>query len=431
MLGLPCIAFMVAFFVVLLRSDGSPPSPPPSPPPPTPTSTLSAEHVLGAVCIPSYPDANCVFPNGGVAGALESVGDGRVLYVSNCHNMHLFHSVNDATGTVQSTPVTSNLANVTAPNDMLKFTDFDANRSKVYISFLRIGAGSTEVPFPNVPSQKMWPKNGCVSLSIVVCAFGEPPLGDAPSANCSTLYDWEPIEPACGPMNIHAAGGQLMSTEEGELLFTVGDLLQDPSQAQNDTSFYGKIWRAPLDKEPLEVSDFAMVSKGNRNPQGLCPIDDANKVLETEHGPKGGDEINVLDLDSQKVTNYGWPLVSYGDHYNGTDIPDKHAPNYTEPIAFFPYGLVGSHGISVCEKWDGYYLIASLNGNNLYTMILDSSYRVSKMTALNMGQRVRSIARLDDCFALLITEVTASRIDEKCSLVHVNSCGRNLRWAVA
>ena len=219
-----------------------------------------------------------------------------------------------------------------------------------------------------------------------------------------------------------------MSTEGGELLFTVGDLLQDPSQAQNDSSFYGKIWRVPLDKEPLELSDFATVSKGNRNPQGLCPIDDT-KVLETEHGPQGGDEINVLNLNSETVANHGWPLVSYGNHYNGTVIPDEHAPNYTEPIAFFPYGLVGSHGIGVCEKMDGYFLIASLNGNNLYTTTLDSSYQVSQMTALNVGQRIRSIARLDDCFALLITEVTAFRIDEQCSLVHVNSCGRNLRWA--
>lgn len=365
-----------------------------------------AVRIPGVVHIASYPDAGCDFPFRGVAGVLESVGDGRVLYISNCHNLHLLHSVDPDVDSVQSTPVSSNLAAVIAPTDTLKFAAFDRGSNKVYISFLR--------QLSTI----------CVSLSIVVCAFGASPLGDTSSATCAILYDSETVDPACGSMNTHATGAQLMTTGT-HLLFTVGDLLQNPSQAQNDNSFWGKIWRAPLGKEPLERGDFSMLSKGHRNPQGLCAIDN-NLVLETEHGPKGGDEVNVLALDTSQVADYGWPAVSYGDHYNGDMIPDQHAPLYTEPIAFFPYDLVGSHGIGVCETWDGYHLIASLEGHTLYAATLDSRHNMLQMAALDVGYRIRSIARIGDCFAMLLTE---SENYEQGPLMRVRACDRNMRWS--
>ena len=357
-----------------------------------------------AVVIAAYPDTDCAFPYRGVAGVLEPVDEGRVLYVSNCHNLHLLHTVDPAAATVASTPISSNLHSITAATDKLKFAAFDAIRDKMYISFLRALSGD------------------CVSLSIVVCALDAVPLGAAPSATCATLYDSQTIDPACGPMNTHATGGQIMVTGT-ELLFTVGDLLQEPSQAQDDASFWGKIWRAPLGKEPLERADFTMVSKGHRNPQGLCPIDGVNLVLETEHGPKGGDEINVLDLGASPQTNYGWPEVSYGDHYNGGGvIPDTHAPLYTEPIAHFAWNLVGSHGITVCTSWNNYYVIGSLNGHKLYTLVLDDAQKVAHLHAVDVGYRIRSIAPLDDCAALLLTEPDP---DTQGPLIRVNTCGRN------
>ena len=356
-----------------------------------------------AVVIAAYPDTDCAYPFRGVAGVLEPVDEGRVLYVSNCHNLHLLHTVDPAAATVASTPISSNLHSITAATDKLKFAAFDAIRDKMYISFLRALSGD------------------CVSLSIVVCALDAVPLGAAPSATCATLYDSQTIDPACGPMNTHATGGQIMVTGT-ELLFTVGDLLQEPSQAQDDASFWGKIWRAPLGKEPLERADFTMVSKGHRNPQGLCPIDGVNLVLETEHGPKGGDEINVLDLGASPQTNYGWPEVSYGGHYGGGVIPDTHAPLYTEPIAHFAWNLVGSHGITVCTSWNNYYVIGSLNGHKLYTLVLDDAQKVAHLHAVDVGYRIRSIAPLDDCAALLLTEPDP---DTQGPLIRVNTCGRN------
>lgn len=371
------------------------------------------------VVIAAYPDTGCAYPDRGVAGVLQPVDEGRVLYISNCHNLHLLHTVDPVAGSVASTAIPSNLPSITTATDKLKFAAFDAISGKVYVSFLRhddssVGALDTNGAY-------RLPNSGCVSLSIAVCAFGAAPLGAAPSATCATLFDSESGDLACGAMNMHATGGQLMATAT-DLLFTVGDLLQEPSTAQDDTSFWGKIWRAPLGKEPLVRSDFTMVSKGNRNPQGLCPIDGTNLVLETEHGPMGGDEINVIDLDAASPANYGWPVVSYGDHYDGTIIPDTHAPRYTEPIAFFAYNLVGANGITVCTNWNGYHVIGSLNGHRLYTLVLGTDRKVARLDAVDMNYRIRSIAPLDDCAALLLAEPENG---VQGPLIHVNVCGRN------
>jgi len=375
-----------------------------------------------AVVIAAYPDTGCAYPDRGVAGVLEPVDEGRVLYISNCHNLHLLHTVDPVAGSVASTAIPSNLPSITTATDKLKFAAFDASGGKVYVSFLRHddnGVGASDV---NAGSKL--PNSGCVSLSIVVCAFDAAPLGAAPSATCGTLFDSESVDPACGAMNMHATGGQLLATAT-ELLFTVGDLLQEPSTAQDDASFWGKIWRAPLGKEPLERADFVMVSKGHRNPQGLCPIatdDGTDLLLETEHGPMGGDEINVIDLGAAAPANYGWPEVSYGDHYSGAVIPDAHAPLYTEPVAFFAYSLVGRNGITVCTSWDGYHVIGSLNGHRLYTLVLGADRKVARLDAVDMDYRIRSIAPLDDCAALLLAEPENGI---QGPLIRVNTCGRN------
>ena len=125
----------------------------------------------GVVVIAAYPDTDCAFPYKGVAGVLEPVDEGRVLYVSNCHNLHLLHTVDPAAGTVASTPIASNLPSVTTKTDLLKFGAYDPASNKLYVSFLR----------------RL--RDACVSLSIVVCAFDAAPLGAAPSAACALLYD--------------------------------------------------------------------------------------------------------------------------------------------------------------------------------------------------------------------------------------------------
>ena len=125
-------------------------------------------------------------------------------------------------------------------------------------------------------------------------------------------------------------GARILFTQNGELLLSSGDAFDYREQAQQLTSHLGKI---------LRVSDSGhadIVSYGHRNPQGLVQTANAT-IIAHEHGPDGGDEINIIENN----TNYGWPVATYGKDYIGasispfTEYPGMRAPelNWTPSIA--------------------------------------------------------------------------------------------------
>ena len=150
--------------------------------------------------------------------------------------------------------------------------------------------------------------------------------------------------------------------KKGILLTTGANIPDLPSQsAQNNESIFGKILFIDAKSNELEI-----FSKGHRNPQGLLVIDDL--VLSTEHGPKGGDEINKIILGK----NYGWPISSYGVSYANDDLKyyKSHLENnFQEPIFSFVPSIGISEIISLPNsfntKWQNNFLISSLNGKSL------------------------------------------------------------------
>ncbi len=126
-----------------------------------------------------------------------------------------------------------------------------------------------------------------------------------------------------------------------ELLVAVGDHEHDGANSpelfpQDDTTSYGKTIL-------INLTDFShqQFSKGHRNPQGLF-IDSPDAIWETEHGPQGGDELNLV----KRGANYGWPSVTYGTQYGahfwpGDPVPGSHS-GYAEPF----YSWVPSIGVS-------------------------------------------------------------------------------------
>ena len=112
-------------------------------------------------------------------------------------------------------------------------------------------------------------------------------------------------------------------------------------------------------------------SKGHRNPQGLNVFNN-NIIVETEHGPNGGDEVNLIYEDG----NYGWPLASYGGHYKGKKhmnkiypLPSSHK-NFIEPAIFFKKAIAISQILYVPGKFNnkvnGSFFLASMKVNNDY-----------------------------------------------------------------
>jgi len=162
--------------------------------------------------------------------------------------------------------------------------------------------------------------------------------------------------------------------------------------AQDDNSIAGKILY--LEKGSKK---FKIFSKGHRNPQGLIVIND--KIISTEHGPYGGDEINLI----KEGKNYGWPLLSFGDDYElkkNINLKFKYLKkslsNYEDPI----FSYVPSSGISeliklpnsFAKKWQDNFLISSLNGRSLYRVQLNNEFnKIFYSEKMYIGERIRDI----------------------------------------
>ena len=129
-------------------------------------------------------------------------------------------------------------------------------------------------------------------------------------------------------------GGRIVSFKDNKLLFTIGHLgFIDEIQMENHLS--GKI--ISISKED---GSFDLISKGHRNHQGLFyHIDEFENqfIINSEHGPKGGDEININNLKDNKVQNFGWPISSYGINYDGTNPYKSSHKDYgfKEPLKYF------------------------------------------------------------------------------------------------
>ena len=125
----------------------------------------------------------------------------------------------------------------------------------------------------------------------------------------------------------YQTGGRMVNYKDS-LILTIGDF-NDWTVPQNNLSIFGKILAIDLRSKKSRL-----LSLGHRNQQGLYLINDRKMLISTEHGPKGGDEVNIIKLadeDSKFNKNYGWPKSSYGNHYDVVPINSytkKNAPLY-------------------------------------------------------------------------------------------------------
>jgi hypothetical protein len=182
--------------------------------------------------------------------------------------------------------------------------------------------------------------------------------------------------------------------EEG-ILITTQDADNDKPglKSQDESSIFGKTVFVNKKTKIHEV-----FSKGHRNAQGLFIKDEI--ILSTEHGPRGGDEINRIEYKK----NYGWPIASYGNAYQNKELKylKSHKENgFEEPI----YAFVPSIGISELiilpnsfnPKWKFNALITSLNGRSIYrAKFEDESFRkIIYMEKIYIGERIRDIKYVD------------------------------------
>jgi len=229
-----------------------------------------------------------------------------------------------------------------------------------------------------------------------------------PVGSWRTVFRGDPLSvDSIGGYSGLGAGGRLAVMMPDKLLLTAGDYNQDgvyyktPKVAQNTELSFGKIIAIDIKNEKS-----SHISLGHRNPQGLMVLQNG-AIFSTEHGPAGGDELNIIKLGA----NYGWPDVSLGVHYGtynwpNTTFPGQHGSGFTQPI----FSWVPSVGISNLiqinrfdRRWDGDFLVASLKAMSLFRLRL-SENRVLFSEPIWIGERIRDIVQLKDGTIVLWTD---------------------------
>ncbi|MBO6971778.1 MAG: PQQ-dependent sugar dehydrogenase [Prochlorococcus marinus CUG1431] len=193
------------------------------------------------------------------------------------------------------------------------------------------------------------------------------------------------------------SGGRIFPMSDNQILLTIGDY-RARHLAQNKESINGKVLLINnVDKT------YKIISMGHRNPQGLFFDKQNNFILETEHGPQGGDEINLIEVSKIKkgtIQNYGWPIASAGEHYGGK--VDKNLDKYKKyPLhkSHLNYGFieplksfVPSIGISEIVKLkQNKYVVSSLKANKLYFFELDKNKMIKNLNEFAVNERIRDL----------------------------------------
>lgn len=193
-------------------------------------------------------------------------------------------------------------------------------------------------------------------------------------------------------------GARLAFAPDGRTLFVSSGERQQGTPAQDLSGTLGKIVRITLDGAAAAGNPFASTqgaraeiwSLGHRNPYGLVFASDG-RLFESEMGPAGGDEFNLIDPGK----NYGWPRVSEGDNYDGSPIP-RHATNpaYTPPLVSWtpviaPGGMIQYRG-STFAGWTGDFLLAGLVQQGIVRVRVTGN-SASEVARIGLGARIREV----------------------------------------
>ena len=271
-----------------------------------------------------------------------------------------------------------------------KFTvkDLFINNDKIYISYTEevkedcwnTGIISGDMNYQDISFKKLFSSDQCVH----------------------TVYKVDSM------FSGNQSGGRIDNYDNNHILLSVGEY-RERWLAQDPESINGKIL-----KININTSGYEIISMGHRNPQGLYFDKENNFVLETEHGPNGGDEINLIDIkkisENSLIQNFGWANASYGEHYCSEDgykgpedceIIGKKYPlhkshieyGYIEPL----YSFSPSIGISqILKIKENKYVVASMGikqkgGKSLYFFEINDEKKLVNLEKVDVFDRVRDI----------------------------------------
>ncbi len=219
-------------------------------------------------------------------------------------------------------------------------------------------------------------------------------------------------------------GGAVFDESQSKIFIAIGatmgtDDMLAGSKAQNDAEFFGKtisvelVGNSKLDPSGLKFLKPVIVSKGHRNPQGMTIFN--GDLLSVEHGPRGGDELNLI----KKNGNYGWNHFSYGNKYGQPDSDyDNWSKDFVEPSFYFTPSI----GISDVYPCPSTFLLPGYNNCVLISSMHDASFYVAKffkgtsfvqsIERVDLGERIRKIRSFDDT-VFLFTDCIIRKCKQK------------------
>lgn len=195
----------------------------------------------------------------------------------------------------------------------------------------------------------------------------------------------------CAPISaVQHAAGRLAVIDDQSAYLTVGDLGFRKIMDRSQRGDLGSVFKISKEK-------VVKISMGHRNQQGIVLLRDGN-LLVSEHGPRGGDEINIVNMG----VDYGWPFVTYGAPYGQGDyvIPDKTGVHdgYREPIKYWVPSIAPTELIQLPKNGFGNYssglVMGTLREESLVFMQY-SNGKISETEIVNVGARIRDLEILD------------------------------------
>ena len=270
--------------------------------------------------------------------------------------------------------------------DIILAPDF-ATSNNIYISYVEAGTGSDSNKF------------GAKVIKATLTGLDT----DAPRLQAITPI-WEQTPKLKGQGHY---SHRLLFSPDGQYLYISSGERQEKTPAQDMSVNLGKIIRLHPDGSVPADNPFAQNGSdiaaqfwtiGHRNVLGMA-FDDKGRLWAHEMGPRGGDEFNLIE----KGNNYGWPVVSNGRNYSGTDIPDHDTrPDFVAPkISWTPVISPSSMSIYQTGKyndfpaWQDNALISGLSSKALIVVKLADNNGAAERYRYDMGERIRSVLTVD------------------------------------
>ena len=265
--------------------------------------------------------------------------------------------------------------------DVILAKDFSSSK-QIYFSFSEPGSGGNST------------------------AVAKATLNDASLSNVEVIFSQAPKYDSR-----HHFGSRLVLDNAGKLFITTGDRGSQRDQAQKLDNHLGKVIRINTDGTVPDDNPYVsqtgarpeVWSYGHRNMQGAALHPQTGQLWTHEHGPQGGDEINI----AQSGKNYGWPVITYGEEYGGGNIGKTAQDGLEQPLHYWlpsiaPSGMLFYTADSI-TSWKNNMLVGSLKFGQLVRLEL-SNDKVSHEERIMIGQRVRDIEQGPDGAVYLLTD---------------------------